>query len=719
MIKITRYFATVFYILWTFNVPVLYAQNKKLDSLYTELKRWENKEGIQADSVLYNIYYSISSQVKNSNPDTTIYFLNRGISRAKNMRDEVKIADANRLIGWCNFVKGNKEEALKRYKQTLDTVENYVNDSPVKKRALPVKAGCLDNIGSLYRSDGNYALALDYFFKALKIFEGIDDKKGMATDLTNIGNVYLFQKQYEKCLSYYLRALNFFQDIHVKQGQAITLGNIGVVYKELHQYNKALENSTNALNLYEELGNKAGIATNLGNIGIVYCDLGEYAKSLEYYFKALELTEQMGNKPAQALHLTNIGELYIKQKKYKEAQEYINKSMVIASSLNLRDHLISNYFNLSDLYNQTNRPKEALEAYKKYILYRDSSNSEENKKASVQKEMQFEFDKKQSADSVKVVEERKVTTARLAQEKTQRYALYGGLLLVFLFALFMFNRFKVTQKQKNIIELKEKETQEQKHIIEEKHKEITDSINYAERIQKSFLASKKLLDDNLGDYFVFFHPKDVVSGDFYWAATLTGGHFALAAADSTGHGVPGAIMSILNISSLEKSIETNHEPAAILNSARKIIIERLKKDGSEQGGKDGMDVSLIILNREKTILSYAAANNPVLIVRDKEVTELQADKMPVGKHDKDDVSFTRHTFILRPGDMIYCATDGFPDQFGGPKGKKFMFKKMKELLSDISGLSPYEQHQRISKVFKEWKGNLEQVDDVTIVGIRV
>jgi serine phosphatase RsbU (regulator of sigma subunit) len=271
---------------------------------------------------------------------------------------------------------------------------------------------------------------------------------------------------------------------------------------------------------------------------------------------------------------------------------------------------------------------------------------------------------------------------------------------------------RIVERQKNVVEA-------QKHIIEEKHKEITDSINYAERIQKSFLATRELLNENLKDHFVYFQPKDVVSGDFYWASKLNNGQFALATAASTGHGVPGAIMSLLNITSLEKAIEHQTSPSAILNETRKIIIDRLKKDGSPEGGKDGMDCSLISFDFPKNKLTYAAANNSVWIVRENELIELDPDKMPVGKHDKDTVPFTQREFEVQKGDVIYTLTDGLPDQFGGPKGKKYMYKRLKEYLISISKEPMDTQKQKLQDELNSWKGNLEQVDDVTVIGVRI
>jgi serine phosphatase RsbU (regulator of sigma subunit) len=298
----------------------------------------------------------------------------------------------------------------------------------------------------------------------------------------------------------------------------------------------------------------------------------------------------------------------------------------------------------------------------------------------------------------------------------------------------MFNRFKVTQKQSKIIT-------QQKHVIEERHKEITDSINYAERIQRSMLATNKSLTENLKEHFVLFKPKDVVSGDFYWTTKLANNYFVIATADSTGHGVPGAIMSMMNMNSLKEVVKTGYtKPHDILNYTRDIIIETLKNDGSVEGGKDGMDCSLCVYDLENMKLFTAAANNPIWIVRDfdgsetkvvecntfqqqiinnKQLIEIKPDKMPVGKHTRQDVPFTLNEINLQKGDIVYTLTDGFPDQFGGNRGKKFMIKNLRELLLSNAHLPMAEQKQLLEQTFTNWTGNLDQVDDVTIIGVKI
>jgi ligand-binding sensor domain-containing protein/serine phosphatase RsbU (regulator of sigma subunit) len=299
----------------------------------------------------------------------------------------------------------------------------------------------------------------------------------------------------------------------------------------------------------------------------------------------------------------------------------------------------------------------------------------------------------------------------------------GGIVILALIYSYMRYRERALQARQK--ELKHKvneatsEIKHQKHLIEEKHKAITDSINYAERIQRSFLATKDLLDANLKDYFVLYLPKDVVSGDFYWASKLNDGNFALATADSTGHGVPGAIMSLLNITSLEKAVEHETDPAKILNHTRRNIIERLSRDGTKDGGWDGMDCSFISFDFVSLKIKVAAANNPVWIARDGVLHEIKADRFPVGKHEFDDQSFTNRDFELKKGDMIYTMTDGYADQFGGPLGKKFKWKQLQKVLLSHVNLPLPEQKEKVGEILHQWKSHLEQIDDICLIGIRI
>ncbi len=286
-----------------------------------------------------------------------------------------------------------------------------------------------------------------------------------------------------------------------------------------------------------------------------------------------------------------------------------------------------------------------------------------------------------------------------------------------IFAIFRWRTGELRKRQRELEDTVRERTSE----IAKKHREITDSINYAERIQRSLMASRQLLDANLPEYFVYFNPKERVSGDFFWACNLTDGKFALACADSTGHGVPGAIMSMLNIAALERAVDGEGltEPNLILDSARKKVIKTLAQDGSEEGGRDGMDAVLVTLDMAEKKIVAALANMQLWIMGSGEKRTIAPDKMPIGKHDKQDIPFTRHELQLKKGDVVYMFSDGYVDQFGGPNGKKFKYRPFEELLFSIHQLPIKEQQVIIRMHFENWMGDLEQVDDVCVIGIRM
>lgn len=264
-----------------------------------------------------------------------------------------------------------------------------------------------------------------------------------------------------------------------------------------------------------------------------------------------------------------------------------------------------------------------------------------------------------------------------------------------------------------------KEIEHQKEIIEEKQKEIVDSINYAKRIQYSLLAHKDFLEQELQEHFVFFHPKDIVSGDFYWAASTgsaTNKKFYIAACDSTGHGVPGAFMSLLNIGYLTEAIKEKgiEKPNEVLNFVRQRLVDNISKEGQ----KDGFDGILLCIDQQTKKLTYAAANNAPLLVTKEGYKELDADRMPVGMGERKE-DFELYEINYEKGDVLYLYTDGYADQFGGPKGKKFKYRPLNEMLQKISAEEMEVQRTSLANEFQNWRGELEQVDDVLIIGIKL
>lgn len=257
----------------------------------------------------------------------------------------------------------------------------------------------------------------------------------------------------------------------------------------------------------------------------------------------------------------------------------------------------------------------------------------------------------------------------------------------------------------------------QKEGLELKNKEITDSITYAKRIQTAILPSDEIISSHLKEYFVLYMPKDVVAGDFYWIEKI-GDVVLFAAADCTGHGVPGAMMSVVCNNALNRSVREGNltDPGKILDKTRDIIIDELSKSGEDV--KDGMDISLVALNTKLLELKWAGANNPLWLLRDSSIVEFKADKQPIGKH-INSTPFTTHVTQLHKGDLIYIASDGFQDQFGGPKGKKFKASQLKEYLLKNANKNLQQQKDSLREAFLKWKGNNEQIDDVCIIGVKI
>jgi ligand-binding sensor domain-containing protein/serine phosphatase RsbU (regulator of sigma subunit) len=299
--------------------------------------------------------------------------------------------------------------------------------------------------------------------------------------------------------------------------------------------------------------------------------------------------------------------------------------------------------------------------------------------------------------------------------------IFAGLFLMY--ALIKY-REKQLKKEKNILETKVKERTEElnveKHKVEEAHKDMRDSIFYAKRIQSAVIPSEEDLKKLLPGSFILFKPKDIVSGDFYWL-TEKEDYIFYAVADCTGHGVPGGFMTMLGNGLLNEIVNEHHvtEPAEILNKLRDKIITSLKQTGKSGENKDGMDIVLFRINKKTNELCYAAANNGFIIVNNGIATEYNGDKQPVGIYGDEIKPFRQFNVQLHKGDSLYSFTDGYPDQFGGPKGKKFKYKALNELLVSIAHLDGYYQQEKLEAAFNAWRGDLEQVDDVCIIGIKI
>ncbi len=462
-------------------------------------------------------------------------------------------------------------------------------------------------------------------------------------------------------------------------------------------------------------------------MGLLYNNSKNYNEALRFAFLSLETATELGANEDISILKNNIGNYYKKLNNYTKAYDFIKQGYESAKQINKAQNMYVCLTNMVEVSEKIGKYKEALEYNKLAQALKDSLNNESLKKESYKKELDFDYSKKKAIDSLQIVANKKITEAKFKQEKTQRYALYGGVFTLICVAIFIFNRLQVSKKQNFIIEnqkleveLKNEEITHQKDLVEEKQKEIIDSINYAKRIQQAVLTGEDVWNKISKDHFILFKPKDIVSGDFYWAYNTPNGRSIFALADCTGHGVPGGFMSMLGNSFLNEIVIENKlfKADEILNKLRSKIIMALEQKGGEQQ-KDGMDMTLCVWNKLENTLEFSAANNPLWIVRDENFIEYKADKMPIGTYLEEDKPFTATLIQLQKGDMIYLSTDGFADQFGGPKGKKLKYKTMIELLVKNSHQDMITQKQLLEESLVNWQGIHHQVDDVSVIGIKV
>lgn len=637
-------------------------------------------------------------------------------------------------FGYLYMQKGMIPKAYEYYYKALDIYKELNDKQGIASESV--------NLGYLFRQDGNITKAIDSYHTALKIQIEINDKSGAATSYNNIGFIFDSQGEVSKALEYYNKALKIYIEINNKEGIANEYSNMAYLFKtygdlscksskaecQVRANLKAITYLNKSVKIREEINDKFGLANSLNLLGGIYeeygdpecpsgvnCDKLSNEKALAYYKKALLLRIEVNNLGGISQSYGSLAQYMLRYGDLEAARDYGEKCMSAAKELGAPEKIRDAAEILQKIYEKQNQFQKSLKMYMLYIQMRDTIDNEETKRSILKKGFQIEYEKKATADSVRVSEEKKVTTAQLKQEKTQRLALYGGILLVGLFGAFMFNRFKVTKKQNDLIQIQKAELQIQKELVEEHQKETLDSIHYAKRIQTALISNSDFITEHIPNNFIYFNPKDIVSGDFYWA-TLHNNKFYLAVCDSTGHGVPGAFMSLLNMGFLSEAIKEKNieKPNEIFNYVR----ERLTTTISHDGQKDGMDGILICIDKKNNTIEYSAANNEPVLIRHNEIIELPKDKMPVGVGEKNE-SFTSQAIVLKPGDTLYLYTDGFADQFGGPKGKKFKYRQLNELLLNAKAASLIEQKNLLASTFDNWRGNLEQVDDVLVIGIKI
>lgn len=652
--------------------------------------------------------------------------LSKNLSKQEHRYFQEVKADCYHQYGYLYGQMGNDPvKGLNYYQKSLALYKKYSDESLL---ATPY-----NNIGNLYLDLGNISKGIEYYNKALKIYEQTDDKDGIATSYNNIGYVYNHQGDPIKGLEYFEKSLEIRLEINDKEGISISYNNIGYIHDIEGDKEKGLKYYFKSLEVSKEIRDLDGIANTYNNIGSVELDLGNEDNALEYFQKGLDIFTELNDKQGIAISSSLIGEMKLDQGAVSEARKYAERSLKLSQEIGFPENISIGAKFLSDVASKQGNHKEAYEMYKLYVKMRDSVNNDDTKQSALKQQAKYEYEKQKALDDEKRLKEKAIAKANHDKElavkheanQKQRimiYAAIAGLILVAVFLIIVFNRLKVTRKQKGIIEEQKIEVENQKQEVEHAHAElevknteILDSINYAKRIQTAILPPNKVIKEHLKDSFVLYKPKDIVAGDFYWMEPTKEG-VLFAAADCTGHGVPGAMVSVICNNGLNRSVREFGltDPGKILDKTRELVIAEFEK--SEEDVKDGMDIALVHLNGLE--LNYAGAHNPLWILRNGEILETKANKQPIGQFHEPE-PYQTHSIQLEKGDTFYIFSDGYADQFGGEKGKKFKSSNFKKLLLTMESENMDKQNELLDDAFDTWKGDHEQLDDVCVIGVRV
>lgn len=665
------------------------------------------------DSLKANALIELANVYHISKPDTMLSLCERAmviIDMLKKSATASELVGLERMqseglnnMGYYYLSSGSSAVALDLFTQALEISHRI--------KAKIKEAQILNNIAVIHYNYGEIEKALEAFGKSLVLKEKLDNKHGMAMSLLNMAFVYQLQGEYEKAEEYWKRTIPLWEELDDSKGLGNAYNNLGTQYHEIGKLEKASEYINKGLNYWMEIDFKQGIAQSYNNLSLLERDLDNHIKAEEYLKKSLSIFSGINHQKGMCNAHVNMGKLFLSKKDLKNARLHGDTAYGFAESLNYPKQLMDASEVMFQVFEEEGDFEAAMKFQELYIKMKDSITNNETQKAAIKQSMNYKHGK--NILQLQQEKERKRLVAEKEGERQELvvYSLSGGLGLVFLFSLFLFGRFQLISKQKKTIE-------GQKAVVDEKNKEIVDSLKFAKKIQKAILPTEERFQELLPDCFVFFQPKDIVSGDFYWIQEQDGKVY-FAGCDCTGHGVPGAFMSMVGTSQLDEAVQDKGitKPNEIFHEVRKGFIESLKQTGKQGEHKDGMDAVLCVWDK-KNHLDVAAAFNPLVLIRDGEMKEIRPDKMPVGLHTGEKKPYTHHEVELKKGDVVYLFSDGFPDQFGGPKGKKFKSRNFKNLLLSLHQKEMTEQKAVLNTTINEWMGEVEQVDDILVIGVR-
>ncbi len=630
----------------------------------------------------------------------------------QDINDLVGIASSLNNLGLVYKNQGDLDRALAYYQNAYKIFEQS-ND-------MVGLANALNNIGIVYRGNGNPERALENFLKALELFRELGNNLGEANTLNNVGNIYYQQEKFDQALEFYQSSLEKSEALGDKSSMAGKLSNIGGVYLVLGQNEKALQTTNKALSLQKEIGDNQGQISTLNNLGAYFKESGDLDKSLNYFLDAEKVQKRIGDHNYSTITLSSIGEIYKEKKQPEKGLNYLNRALKEAKTYGSIEDQIAVYGNLSLTYADLGDFKKSYDYQQLAVKVGDSLARVVGTRDLAEMQVKFETEQKQREIEL-LGKEKEVQDLKITKQNTIRNMIIAFSVLVVLMLILIYGRYRSKKKANEELDLKNQEIEQQKKTVEEKNWEITSSIEYAKRIQDAIMPSMQEIRASLPQSFVFYRPKGIVSGDFYWFSKRENTSY-IAAVDCTGHGVPGAFLSMIGNDHLNQivNMEKMQKPDEILNRLHQEIQVTLKQKHGVTENHDGMDVAMCAFDHTKNVLHFASANRYLYLIREGELSETKGDTVNIGGIMHEDVrQYTLHEIPLQKGDTFYVFSDGVSDQFGGESAKKFGYKRLKETLLEIHQKPMDEQHQAFEKTMVDWMGKEDQIDDFLLIGIRV
>ena len=628
------------------------------------------------------------------------------------------LADGYYIKGYAIYFTESATESIENYQKAYELYMELGDSNQA--------ASSISDVGMIYGVVNNIELEIENYHKALALFKATNDTANESTVLNNLGLAFSIIGDHDRAVDFLMESIRLKK--LVNDPLSIPHCNLADIYSEWGDTLLSFYYDSLAYEMAQTEDDIWALCVTNEHMGNQYLERGDYDKAQGHYNTAMKLNVNSNDRVGMASTILNLARLHYHRGELDSAEYKALEGLALSQELEAAEEDYLTFDLLSDIYEAKGDFESAFDYQKRYAQLKDSVFDANLVKDIEELETKYQIEQKDILLQAKEAESRE-HELEAKQRRQLSYFLYVGLILLVIIGVILLNKYRTTNKHNKLIAEKNEEVLKQKEIaenqmreainlrdqVQEKNKEITDSINYARRIQSAILPSQTSMDEAFENYFVLYKPKDIVAGDFYWMEEKDGKKL-FAVADCTGHGVPGAMVSVICNNGLNRSVREHGitAPNEILNRTRNIIIEEFEK--SDEDVKDGMDIALCSIEGMK--LEYSGANNPLWIIREGVVIELKADKQPIGKF-LDPVPYALQEFELIKGDKLYLFSDGYIDQFGGEKGKKFKAKSFKELLISVQGESMTSQLEAIDKCFEAWRGDLEQIDDVCVLGIEI